>query len=32
MELEIIEPELWLRYHPPAADVLAEAIAAALRK
>ena len=30
MELEIIEPELWLRYHPPAADVLADAIAAAL--
>jgi glutathione synthase/RimK-type ligase-like ATP-grasp enzyme len=30
MELELIEPELWLRYHPPAADVLAEAIARAL--
>ena len=30
MELEIIEPELWLRYHPPAAEVMAEAIARAL--
>lgn len=30
MELELIEPELWLRYHPPAAEVLAEAIARAL--
>ena len=28
MELELIEPELWLRYHPPAADVLADAITA----
>ena len=27
MELEIIEPELWLRFHPPAAVALAEAIA-----
>lgn len=27
MELELIEPELWLRNHPPAADQLAEAIA-----
>jgi len=27
MELELIEPELWLRHHPAAADVLAEAIA-----
>jgi glutathione synthase/RimK-type ligase-like ATP-grasp enzyme len=27
MELELIEPELWLRYHPPAAEVLADAIA-----
>ncbi|MDG5766261.1 hypothetical protein QA596_02200 [Balneolales bacterium ANBcel1] len=27
MELEIIEPELWLRYHPPAAVDLAHAIA-----
>jgi len=30
MELELIEPELWLRFHPPAAEVLAEGIAAAL--
>jgi len=30
MELELIEPELWLRLHPPAADVMAEGIAAAL--
>ena len=27
MELELIEPELWLRCHPPAADLLAAAIA-----
>ena len=27
MELEIIEPELWLRFHPPAATAFAEAIA-----
>jgi len=27
MELELIEPELWLRFHPPAAAVLARAIA-----
>jgi len=27
MELELIEPELWLRYHPPAADAFAGAIA-----
>ena len=27
MELELIEPELWLRHHPPAAAVLAEVIA-----
>jgi hypothetical protein len=26
-ELELIEPELWLRYHPPAAVALADAIA-----
>jgi hypothetical protein len=32
MELELIEPELWLRYHPPAAEVLAEAIARALER
>ena len=30
MEMELIEPELWFRYHPPAAEVLAEAIAAFL--
>jgi hypothetical protein len=27
MELELIEPELWLRLHPPAADALADAVA-----
>ncbi len=27
MELELIEPELWFRIHPPAAEVLAGAIA-----
>jgi len=26
MELELIEPELWLRFHPPAAEALARAI------
>lgn len=30
MELELIEPELWLRYYPPAATLLARAIAAML--
>lgn len=30
MELELIEPELWLRRHPPAATALADAIAARL--
>lgn len=30
MELELVEPELWLRLHPPAADALAAAIAAGL--
>lgn len=25
-ELELIEPELWFRYHPPAADVFADAL------
>ncbi len=25
-ELELIEPEMWFRFHPPAADVLAEII------
>ena len=32
MELELIEPELWLRNHPPAADVLAEGLAKYLVK
>jgi glutathione synthase/RimK-type ligase-like ATP-grasp enzyme len=27
MELELIEPTLWLRWHPPAVDALADAIA-----
>ena len=27
MELELVEPGLWLRWHPPAADALAAAIA-----
>ncbi|WP_045222547.1 ATP-grasp domain-containing protein [Desulfonatronum thioautotrophicum] len=27
MELELIEPELWLRHHPPAAHAFAQAIA-----
>jgi hypothetical protein len=26
-ELELIEPELWFRFHPPAADLLAAAVA-----
>ncbi len=26
MELELVEPELWLRYHPPSATVMANAI------
>ncbi len=30
MELELIEPELWLRHHPPAATAFAEAIATRL--
>lgn len=30
MELELIEPELWLRRHPPAASALADAIARAV--
>ena len=30
MELELVEPELWLRRHPPAADALAEVLAASL--
>ncbi len=32
MELELIEPELWLRVHPPAADRLAAAITAAISR
>lgn len=32
MEMELIEPELWFRFHPPAAEVLAEAIAAFLQR
>ena len=30
MELELIEPELWLRCHPPAADAFAAGVAAFL--
>jgi glutathione synthase/RimK-type ligase-like ATP-grasp enzyme len=30
MELEIIEPELWLRFDPPAAQILAEALSETL--
>lgn len=30
MELELIEPELWLRYHPPAADRFADHLVAFL--
>ena len=26
MEVELIEPELWLRYHPPAAETFADAV------
>jgi glutathione synthase/RimK-type ligase-like ATP-grasp enzyme len=32
MELELIEPTLWLRWYPPAAGVLADAIAAELAR
>ena len=32
MELELIEPELWLREHPPAAKYLAQAIARIVSK
>jgi len=32
MELEVVEPELFFRFHPPAADALAAALAAALEK
>ena len=31
MELELIEPELWLRKHPPAAEAFAEALIAAIK-
>lgn len=31
-ELELIEPELWFRFHPPAAELLAEVVAKALDK
>ena len=30
MELELVEPELWLRLHPPAAEAMALAIAAGI--
>ena len=30
MELELVEPELWLRLYPPAADAMAAAIAAVI--
>ena len=30
MELELVEPELFFRFHPPAAQALATAITAAL--
>jgi hypothetical protein len=30
-ELELIEPELWFRFHAPAADLLAEAVAERLK-
>lgn len=32
MELELIEPELWLRYHPPAATAMAAALVALLEQ
>lgn len=32
MELELIEPELWLRMHPPSADTFADAVVAFLRE
>ena len=31
MELELVEPELWLRFHPPAADAMAVAIASRIQ-
>ena len=30
MELEVIEPELWLRYHPPAAEAMARGVVKSL--
>lgn len=32
MELELIEPELWFRFHPQAAEALAEVVAAFLQE
>jgi glutathione synthase/RimK-type ligase-like ATP-grasp enzyme len=32
MELELVEPELWFRLHPPAAEALAEVIAARIER
>jgi glutathione synthase/RimK-type ligase-like ATP-grasp enzyme len=32
MELELIEPELWLRFHPAAADAFAEALVLRLQR
>jgi glutathione synthase/RimK-type ligase-like ATP-grasp enzyme len=31
MELELVEPELWLRFHPPSASAMAQAIAKVLQ-
>ena len=31
-ELELLEPEMWFRFHEPAANALAQALAAALEK
>jgi hypothetical protein len=30
MELELIEPELWLRFHPPAAAHFADGVTSSL--
>jgi hypothetical protein len=32
MELELVEPELWLRLHPPAAEAMAAAIASGIAR
>jgi hypothetical protein len=32
MELELVEPELWLRLHPPAAAAMAAAIASGIAR